>query len=193
MLIYYCWNVDTTELTIEVFSERRATQLTDCGSNGLQSSSVHMQVLLLRRWHRTVIAVIIISLFAVSLTSFIIVSVPDILATSAVRCLSTPCAFVSMTTVPDDEQRYVSSMCFDSRRLGNLMFNYASLLGIARTNRMVPVMPRYNNWTLPGAFDLRVWLHYLSLVHCRGARAGGFHSHCLWPFHTGSTSNVVEV
>jgi hypothetical protein len=57
---------------------------------------------------------------------------------------------------PDRRPRFVSAMCFDSRRLGNLMFNYASLLGVARRNKMVAVMPRFSNWSLPAVFDLQV-------------------------------------
>jgi len=58
--------------------------------------------------------------------------------------------------IDDGRRRFVSAMCFDSRRLGNLMFNYASLLGIARSNGMVAVMPRHGNWSLPKVFDLQV-------------------------------------
>ena len=59
----------------------------------------------------------------------------------------------------DPRRRYMSAMCFDSRRLGNLMFNFAALVGIAAKNGMVPVMPyRSWNWSLPLVFQIEVML-----------------------------------
>lgn len=51
--------------------------------------------------------------------------------------------------------RYISCAdCFDGRRLGNQLFNYASLLGIAHTNNMTAILPE--TYPLFNVFQLKV-------------------------------------
>ena len=68
---------------------------------------------------------------------------------------------ISMSTVTQTspEIRYVldhrfitSRDCLDGRRIGNLMFNYASLLGIAKRNNLTPILP--DSFHLGNTFEL---------------------------------------
>ena len=51
---------------------------------------------------------------------------------------------------------YITSECNNARRLGNVMFTYASLVGIARRNNVTPIIP--SNIKFTKIFELQIAL-----------------------------------